>query len=72
MGADLDSIETALNTKSSKKRPLGGTHCSALIKLLPGNKDLFVSHDTWDEYSGMLKIIKKYNFGFRMTAACEY
>ncbi len=68
VGADLDAIQSALNTKSSKKRPPGGAHCSALIKLLPDNKDLFVSHDTWEEFSGMLKIIKKYNFGFRTTA----
>lgn len=29
------------------RRASNGAHCSALIKLLPGNSDVFVAHDTW-------------------------
>ncbi|XP_076007165.1 putative phospholipase B-like 2 [Genypterus blacodes] len=66
MGGDLEDLESALN-QSSKSRPLGSGSCSALIKLLPNNKDLLVSHDTWSNYKYMLRIMKKYNFAFRVS-----
>uniref|UniRef100_UPI003AADFA23 putative phospholipase B-like 2 n=1 Tax=Centroberyx gerrardi TaxID=166262 RepID=UPI003AADFA23 len=66
MGGDLEDLESALN-KSSQTRPLGSGSCSALIKLLPNNKELLVSHDTWNTYQSMLRIIKKYNFDFSMS-----
>ncbi|XP_038075350.1 putative phospholipase B-like 2 [Patiria miniata] len=64
---DLGDIQTALKADSGQKRGRFAGHCSALIKLLPGNKDLFVSHDTWTEYGSMLRVVKKYNFAFRMS-----
>ncbi|XP_057687529.1 putative phospholipase B-like 2 isoform X2 [Corythoichthys intestinalis] len=66
MGGDLEDLESALN-KSSLTRPLGSGSCSALIKLLPNNKDLLVAHDTWNTYQSMLRIIKKYNFSFKVS-----
>lgn len=63
MGGDLEDLEAALN-KSSLTRTVGSGSCSALIKLLPGNKELFVSHDTWNTYQSMLRIMKKYTFSF--------
>uniref|UniRef100_A0AAR2JWN1 Phospholipase B-like n=1 Tax=Pygocentrus nattereri TaxID=42514 RepID=A0AAR2JWN1_PYGNA len=66
MGGDLEDLEAALN-KSSQSRAVGSGSCSALIKLLPGNKELLVSHDTWNNYQAMLRIMKKYNFSFRMS-----
>jgi len=33
-------------------------HCSALVQLAPGFSDLWVTHATWDEYRGMLRIVK--------------
>ncbi|XP_062861897.1 putative phospholipase B-like 2 [Trichomycterus rosablanca] len=66
MGGDLEDLEAALN-KSSQSRTVGSGSCSALIKLLPGNKELFVSHDTWNNYQSMLRIMKKYNFSFRVS-----
>uniref|UniRef100_A0A8C4QZ36 Phospholipase B-like n=1 Tax=Eptatretus burgeri TaxID=7764 RepID=A0A8C4QZ36_EPTBU len=41
--------------------PLSRDHCSALIKLLPGNKELMVSHTTWGSYQMMLRIVKRYD-----------
>ncbi|XP_071369739.1 putative phospholipase B-like 2 [Centroberyx affinis] len=67
MGGDLEDLESALN-KSSQTRPLGSGSCSALIKLLPNNKELLVSHDTWNTYQSMLRIMKKYNFDFSMSS----
>lgn len=66
MGGDLEDLESALN-KSSKTRPLGSGSCSALIKLLPNNKELLVSHDTWNNYQSMLRIMKKYIFAFKAS-----
>ncbi|XP_040272557.1 putative phospholipase B-like 2 isoform X2 [Bufo bufo] len=64
LGGDLEDLEAALN-KSDATRELGSGSCSALIKLLPGNKDLLVSHVTWNTYQSMLRIVKKYTLPFR-------
>lgn len=66
LGGDLEDLESALN-KSSQIRPLGSGSCSALIKLLPNNEELLVSHDTWNTYQSMLRIIKKYIFAFQVS-----
>ncbi|XP_053558122.1 LOW QUALITY PROTEIN: putative phospholipase B-like 2 [Bombina bombina] len=66
LGGDLEDLESALN-KSESSTQKGTGSCSALIKLLPGNKDLFVSHDTWNTYQSMLRIIKKYTLPFRIS-----
>ncbi|XP_009082848.1 PREDICTED: putative phospholipase B-like 2, partial [Acanthisitta chloris] len=67
LGGDLEDLESALN-HSSPQRDLGSGSCSALIKLLPGNRDLLVAHDTWTSYQSMLRIIKKYTLPFRTSA----
>ncbi|KAH7977051.1 hypothetical protein HPB52_023233 [Rhipicephalus sanguineus] len=36
--------------------------CSALVKVLRNNTDLYVGHDTWFLYKSMLRIQKKYTF----------
>lgn len=66
LGGDLEDLEAALN-KSSQARTVGSGSCSALIKLLPGNKDLLMSHDTWNTYQSMLRILKRYNFAYRTS-----
>ncbi|NWI86069.1 PLBLB protein, partial [Pitta sordida] len=72
LGGDLEDLESALN-RSSPARVLGSGSCSALVKLLPGNRDLLVAHDTWTSYQSMLRIIKKYTLPFRTSAdgACK-
>uniref|UniRef100_A0A8C0EHG7 Phospholipase B-like n=1 Tax=Bubo bubo TaxID=30461 RepID=A0A8C0EHG7_BUBBB len=64
LGGDLEDLESALN-RSSPQRVLGSGSCSALLKLLPGHRDLLVAHDTWTSYQSMLRIIKKYTLPFR-------
>lgn len=71
MGGDLEDLESALN-KSSELQPLGSGSCSALIKLLPNNKELLVSHDTWNTYQAMLRIMKKYMFAFKVSPLGGY
>ncbi|XP_054852634.1 putative phospholipase B-like 2 [Eublepharis macularius] len=70
LGGDLEDLEAAFN-KSDSQRVLGSGSCSALIKLLPGNQDLLVSHDTWNNYQSMLRIIKKYTLPFRTSAQSD-
>jgi hypothetical protein len=43
------------------------THCSALVKLTPGNADLIVGHDTWSHYSTMLRVFKLYILPLRAS-----
>ncbi|XP_066989781.1 putative phospholipase B-like 2 [Macrobrachium rosenbergii] len=75
---DIEDLETALDPKLHNMRledwvnsghTIKDGHCSALIKLLPGNIDLYVSHVTWNTYQSMLRIQKKYKFPFRRTGS---
>jgi len=33
-------------------------HCSALVQIAPNMSDLWAGHVTWDEYRGMLRVVK--------------
>jgi len=37
-------------------------HCSALIKMLPGFENVFMSHSSWFDYRATNRIYKHYNF----------
>ena len=62
---DLDGLEQALGRKTPSKI-FGSGSCSALVKLLPGNKDMLISHDTWGPYNSMLRLFKFYNLPFHL------
>ncbi|KAM5237747.1 putative phospholipase B-like 2 [Ctenodactylus gundi] len=64
IAGDLEDLEPALN-KTKPRASLGTGSCSALIKLLPGQRDLLVAHNTWNSYQNMLRVIKKYTLHFR-------
>lgn len=36
-------------------------HCSALVRVATGNKDLLLGHTTWNDYSKMTRIFKYYH-----------
>ena len=38
------------------------TRCSALIKLAEDFSDIWIGHNTWDQYNNLLKIFKEYRF----------
>ena len=42
-------------------------HCSALVKLLPGNAELFFSQVTWSAFETMIRIFKRYDLPFSVT-----
>jgi len=62
---DTEDLESALK-KGGEHAIIGNGKCSALVKLLDGNKELFVAHDTWSGYNSMLRILKKYSFGYHV------
>ena len=68
ISGDLDALQSALSDRGEvKEKVIGAGKCSALVKVLPENMDLFVSHDTWDEYQSMLRIYKLYDLRFKVT-----
>jgi len=61
--ADGDSVkEDLLDDAHWEKRLAETGHCSAMIKVADHNKDIFMGHTTWDDYSKMTRIFKYYNF----------
>ena len=42
-------------------------HCSALVKLLPGNKELFSSQVTWSSLESMMRIYKTYTLPYSLA-----
>ncbi|XP_064483629.1 putative phospholipase B-like 2 [Ornithodoros turicata] len=67
---DLEDLEQALK-RIQPRKVLGSGSCSALVKLLPGNKDLYFSQVTWSTYASMLRILKKYHFQYHLTFSSE-
>ena len=65
---DLEDLEAALGATpadvGSRAKVVGSGSCSALVKLLPGYKELYVAHDTWTDYNTMLRIFKRYDLRY--------
>lgn len=57
---DLEDLEHALG-KKEVRHVFGSGSCSALIKVLPGNKDLYISQVTWTSYAQLLRVFKLYD-----------
>ncbi|CAF4724635.1 unnamed protein product, partial [Rotaria sp. Silwood2] len=65
--ASIDDIAVHLGFQNISRHD----SCSALIKILPDNKDVFVSHATWDDYNSMLKVLKRYTMPLKRTSAAN-
>ncbi|KAG6442054.1 hypothetical protein O3G_MSEX002134 [Manduca sexta] len=67
MLGDLDELAFALSMpKETPEGFLFGEHCTGLVKLLPGLKDLYTSQVTWNSYQSMLRIQKMYVMNFKL------
>jgi hypothetical protein len=53
-----------LKKPSGRRRLMGSGKCSALVKLLPHNSDLYSSQVTWNDFVSMIRILKHYYLGF--------
>jgi len=66
---DLEDLGNALNPNPNPDPAslmrLG--HCSALIKMIE-DRDIYFSHVTWNRLESMLRIIKRYDFPYKLTA----
>ncbi|KAL5963835.1 putative phospholipase B-like 2 [Taenia solium] len=74
LAVDMGDISAALGLYEVLEKGPNGKHyftnrpsCSALVKLTPDHKDIFISHDTWQNYETMLKVMKYYDFAWRLT-----
>ena len=63
LSGDIETLTSVLN--GTQSTVLGSGSCSALIKLAPGNSELFVAHATFTGYQRMLRILKKYNLNIQ-------
>lgn len=62
---DLSDLETKFNrTNARKNNPTGSGSCSAIVKLAPGNRDVYFAHATWTHYNSMNRILKKYRLNY--------
>ncbi|XP_022188916.2 putative phospholipase B-like 2 [Nilaparvata lugens] len=64
---DIQSIIYSNTTETGPSTTGDSDHCSALIKLMPGNKDVYFGQNTWIQYSAMLRILKKYVFPYSIS-----
>jgi hypothetical protein len=64
---DMEDLEPAVSGSKVPRVLNGVGHCSALIRLLPGNSELLVAHDTWNSYQSMLRILKRYSLPFKLS-----
>lgn len=74
LNGDIGEITAALGVYDDLKEGSNGKQyfssrasCSALVKLFPFQKDIFISHNTWQEYESMLKVMKYYEFDWHLT-----
>jgi len=44
-------------------------HCSAIVSMPQDKKDVFLAHNTWDDYTRMLRVVKAYTLHFSGVAA---
>ncbi len=69
LNGDMSDLLASFNQVSD---PFSAGSCSALVKLIGKNQDIYVSHDTWTEYESMLRILKLYKFNFHLNQSSMF
>lgn len=64
LSSELGDIMQHFATSDAVKKPSIGAHCSVLIRVSNDGQRLFASHDTWSDFTGMLRIYKFYKLAF--------
>lgn len=59
---DFLDLEPALRRTSDQRSLSQAPACSALVKIVGENDDIYIAHDAWFLYRSMLRIQKKYVF----------
>jgi hypothetical protein len=58
---DIGDLEEILESSVPKREPELKLHCTALIKLAPGNSDIYFAHTTWSDVRDLHAYLKEYN-----------
>eukprot|EP01132_Coremiostelium_polycephalum_P004173 gene4173-5223_t len=71
MFGDLFDLDPAIglglsyfSKKNIEEYLMRSQHCSAIVKLADDLSELFAGHNTWSEYSTMIRIFKSYYFSY--------
>jgi hypothetical protein len=66
---DLFDLEDVLHKKKDERARHypENTHCSGIVKLAPGNQDLFISQVAMSGFETMTRVLKLYKFGYDKT-----
>lgn len=68
MAGDLEDLSALMgkdhHSATDLNEQFGKGHCSALLRLVDGNRDMFVSQETWSDLNSMLRIFKLYDLPY--------
>ncbi|KAK0407484.1 hypothetical protein QR680_019219 [Steinernema hermaphroditum] len=64
VNGELIDLEKKFNKTKDLLKPEDNGKCSGLIKVSPGNKDLFISQVTMSGFEAMTRVLKLYKFGY--------
>uniref|UniRef100_A0A1I8A841 Phospholipase B-like n=2 Tax=Steinernema glaseri TaxID=37863 RepID=A0A1I8A841_9BILA len=64
VNGELIDLEKKFNKTKDLMKPEDNGKCSGLIKVSPGNKDLFISQVTMSGFESMIRVLKLYKFGY--------
>ncbi|TKR83222.1 hypothetical protein L596_016846 [Steinernema carpocapsae] len=64
INGEIIDLEKKFNKTKDLLKPEDNGKCSGLIKVAPGNKDLFISQVTMSGFESMLRVLKVYKFGY--------
>eukprot|EP01147_Barroeca_monosierra_P001657 gene1659-4787_t len=69
LDGDMEDLEGVFGDlpKTREEMAFSASHCSALIKLVAYNADIYIAQDTWSSLNSMTRIMKRYSFPFHLS-----